>query len=46
MKYQAVCKLHPEFQAPARDDYAVALDDLRAHQDAQHFLGVVTIEPE
>lgn len=46
MKYQAVCKLHPAFAAPERDEYAAALEDLTAHQQADHWIGVVTLEDE
>lgn len=46
MKYQAVCKLHTDFAAPEREEYAVALDDLAIHQEAAHFIGVAEIDDD
>lgn len=45
MKYQAICKMHADFSAQVRDDYATAMDDLSAHQADAHAMDVIIIEP-
>lgn len=42
--YRAECKLHPEFDADVRVEYADAVADLAAHLDSSHAVGVVQIE--
>lgn len=46
VKYQAVCKLHPDFQAEQHTEYADAVADIEQHNDEQHKLDVITIEDE
>lgn len=41
--YRAECKLHPEFEAETREEYADASADLAAHLDERHTVGVVSI---
>ena len=45
-RYQAVCRLHPDYSAEQHDGYAEAVADLRQHNDEQHSLDVVTIESD
>jgi hypothetical protein len=45
MKYQAMCKMHDDFEPPVRDDYATAMDDLTEHQADAHAMDVVLVDP-